>query len=89
MWFQYEMRYFFSRREPQSNFACESVRNLELNHAGCFFYGYTVSVGILGLTADIIGARYMIGSCLLLSSIISCFYELFASFGFGYLVALR
>lgn len=56
---------------------------------GCFFYGYTVSVGLLGLTADIIGAHYLIGFSLGISSILSLFYELFANWGFGYLVALR
>ena len=56
---------------------------------GCFFYGYTVSVGLLGLTADIIGARYLIGFSLGISSVLSLFYELFANWGFGYLVALR
>ena len=56
---------------------------------GCFFYGYTISVGLLGLTADIIGARYLIGFSLGMSSALSLFYELFANWGFGYLVALR
>ena len=56
---------------------------------GSFFYGYTVSVGILGLTADIVGARYLISASLGGSAILSLFYPLFANFGFGWLVGLR
>ena len=54
-----------------------------------FFYGYTTTVGMGGLFADVLGARFLIGSSVLLSGFLSLFYELFASWGFEWLCVLR
>ena len=72
--------YFVENREQTRFSWTEEEQGLLL---ACFFYGYTVSVGILGLAADIIGARYLIGLSLAVSSFLALFYELFAKLGFG------
>ncbi|CAG5104539.1 Oidioi.mRNA.OKI2018_I69.chr1.g1317.t2.cds [Oikopleura dioica] len=54
-----------------------------------FFYGYTLSVGIGGLFADVLGARFLVGCSVLLSGLLGIFYELFASWGFEWLCVLR
>ena len=78
--FSIQTKYLNDAREQTRFSWTEEEQGLLL---ACFFYGYTVSVGILGLAADIIGARYLIGLSLTVSSFLSLFYELFAKWGFG------
>lgn len=56
---------------------------------GCFFYGYAASVGIFGLLADMLGARYLVFFSLAGSAICGLLYPVCAHWGYGYLVAIR
>ncbi|CBY06882.1 unnamed protein product [Oikopleura dioica] len=78
---------FLSKNHSSQKFHwSEKQQNLIIE---LFFYGYTLSVGMGGLFADVLGARFLIGLSVLLSGFLSMFYELFASWGFEWLCVLR
>ena len=91
--------YQFSNFEPSGSLVDQSLNKSgatfdwtpeqQAQIIACFFYGYTIGVGPLGATADLLGARWVIGLSVGLSGVLGLFYELFAHWGYGWFCALR